>query len=171
VVAHAFNTPSTWEAEAGGFLSSRPAWSTQWVPGQPRLCRETVSKIHTQKTNSNAVPFPLEALKIILVYVYVHVHVWGYTCAVVVLGVSLHRSLPCLLRQSLLFFCYSYFRLAGPGASGRFSWLSHPFNSKWWSPFPVHPLRFPVVDEDVRHHLLLPLCLRSSIMDSNPLKL
>jgi hypothetical protein len=27
VVAHAFN-PSTREAEAGGFLSSRPAWST-----------------------------------------------------------------------------------------------------------------------------------------------
>jgi major histocompatibility complex class I len=26
-VAHAFN-PSTWEAEAGRFLSSRPAWST-----------------------------------------------------------------------------------------------------------------------------------------------
>jgi hypothetical protein len=28
VVAHAFN-PSTWEAEEGGFLSSRPAWSTK----------------------------------------------------------------------------------------------------------------------------------------------
>jgi hypothetical protein len=28
VVAHAFN-PCTWEAEAGGFLSSRPAWSTK----------------------------------------------------------------------------------------------------------------------------------------------
>jgi hypothetical protein len=28
VVAHAYN-PSTWEAEAGGFLSSRPAWSTK----------------------------------------------------------------------------------------------------------------------------------------------
>jgi hypothetical protein len=28
VVAHAFN-PSTWEAEAGGFLSSRPGWSTE----------------------------------------------------------------------------------------------------------------------------------------------
>jgi hypothetical protein len=28
VVAHTFN-PSTWEAEAGGFLSSRPAWSTK----------------------------------------------------------------------------------------------------------------------------------------------
>jgi hypothetical protein len=28
VVAHAFS-PCTWEAEAGGFLSSRPAWSTE----------------------------------------------------------------------------------------------------------------------------------------------
>ena len=28
VVAHAFD-PSTWEAEAGGFLSLRPACSTQ----------------------------------------------------------------------------------------------------------------------------------------------
>jgi hypothetical protein len=28
VVGHAFN-PSTWEAEAGGFLSLRPAWSTE----------------------------------------------------------------------------------------------------------------------------------------------
>jgi hypothetical protein len=28
VVALAFN-PSTWEAETGGFLSSRPAWSTE----------------------------------------------------------------------------------------------------------------------------------------------
>jgi hypothetical protein len=28
MVAHAFN-PSTWEAEAGGFLSLRPAWSTK----------------------------------------------------------------------------------------------------------------------------------------------
>jgi major histocompatibility complex class I len=28
VVVYAFN-PSTWEAEAGGFLSSRLAWSTK----------------------------------------------------------------------------------------------------------------------------------------------
>jgi hypothetical protein len=42
VVAHALN-PSTWEAEAGGFLSLRPAWSTKWVPGQPGLHRETLS--------------------------------------------------------------------------------------------------------------------------------
>jgi hypothetical protein len=50
VVAHAFN-PSTWEAEAGGFLSSRPAWSTEWVPGQSGLHRETLS--WKQKTNNN----------------------------------------------------------------------------------------------------------------------
>jgi hypothetical protein len=43
VVAHTFN-PSTWEAEAGGFLSSRPAWFTEWVPGQPGLHRETLSR-------------------------------------------------------------------------------------------------------------------------------
>jgi hypothetical protein len=42
VVTNAFN-PSTWEAEAGGFLSLRPAWSTEWVPGQPALHRETLS--------------------------------------------------------------------------------------------------------------------------------
>jgi hypothetical protein len=32
-VAHTFN-PSTWEAEAGGFLSSRPAWSTEFQDSQ-----------------------------------------------------------------------------------------------------------------------------------------
>ena len=35
MVAHAFN-PSTWEAEADGSLSLRPAWSTEQVPGQFR---------------------------------------------------------------------------------------------------------------------------------------
>ena len=30
------------EAEAGGFLSSRPAWSTEQVLGQPELHRETL---------------------------------------------------------------------------------------------------------------------------------
>jgi hypothetical protein len=51
VVAHAFN-PSTQEAEAGGFLSSRPAWSTKWVPGQPGLYRETLSR-KTKKQKNN----------------------------------------------------------------------------------------------------------------------
>jgi hypothetical protein len=50
VVAHTFN-PSTWEAEAGGFLSSRPAWSTKRVPGQPGLYRETLSR-EKKKTNN-----------------------------------------------------------------------------------------------------------------------
>jgi hypothetical protein len=48
MVAHAFN-PSTREAEAGGFLSSRPAWSTEWVPGQPELHRETLSQKKNKK--------------------------------------------------------------------------------------------------------------------------
>jgi hypothetical protein len=52
VVAHAFN-PSTQEAEAGGFLSSRPAWSTKWVPGQPGLHRETLS---SKTKNQNPKP-------------------------------------------------------------------------------------------------------------------
>jgi hypothetical protein len=50
VVTHAFD-PSTWEAEAGGFLSSRPAWSTKWVPGQPGLHRETLSWKTNKQTN------------------------------------------------------------------------------------------------------------------------
>jgi hypothetical protein len=43
VVAHAFN-PSTWEAEAGGFLSSRTARATQ---------RNPVSKKPNQKKKKN----------------------------------------------------------------------------------------------------------------------
>jgi hypothetical protein len=46
VVLHTFN-PSTWEAGACESLSSRPAWSTERVPGQPGSHRETLS----QKTN------------------------------------------------------------------------------------------------------------------------
>jgi hypothetical protein len=49
VVAHVFN-PSTREAEAGGFLSSRPAWSTKWVPGQPGLHRETLARKTNKQT-------------------------------------------------------------------------------------------------------------------------
>ena len=43
VVAHAFN-PSTREGETGRSLSSRPTWSTEWVPGQPGLHREALSQ-------------------------------------------------------------------------------------------------------------------------------
>jgi hypothetical protein len=57
VVAHAFN-PNTWEVEAGRFLSSRPAWSTKWVPGQPGLHRETLSR-KTKKKNPSRACFPV----------------------------------------------------------------------------------------------------------------
>jgi hypothetical protein len=50
MVAHAFN-PSTWEAEASRFLSSRPAWSTEWVPGQTGLHREICLKNKNKKQN------------------------------------------------------------------------------------------------------------------------
>jgi hypothetical protein len=42
VLVHIFN-PSTQESEAGGTLSSKPAWFTEQVPGQPGLHRETLS--------------------------------------------------------------------------------------------------------------------------------
>jgi hypothetical protein len=48
VVAHSFN-PNTWEAEVGGFLSLRPVWFTEYIPGQPGLYRKTLS----QKTKQN----------------------------------------------------------------------------------------------------------------------
>jgi hypothetical protein len=53
MVAHTFN-PSTREAEAGGFLSSRPAWSTKWFPGQSGIYREALSrKTKQNKTKQN----------------------------------------------------------------------------------------------------------------------
>ena len=56
LVAHTFN-PSTWKAEAGEFLSLRPAWSTEWVPGQPGLYRETLSKKKKKTWSRNSKPF------------------------------------------------------------------------------------------------------------------
>jgi hypothetical protein len=43
VVAHAFNL-TTWKAEAGGFLSSRPAWSTESSRTARAIHRNPVSK-------------------------------------------------------------------------------------------------------------------------------
>jgi hypothetical protein len=48
VVAHAFN-PNTQKAEAGGSMSLKPSRSTEYVPGQLGLHRETLS----QKTKSS----------------------------------------------------------------------------------------------------------------------
>jgi hypothetical protein len=63
MVAHTFN-PSTWEAEAGGFLSSRPAWSTERAPGQTGLHRGTLSQKTKQKPKK-------KILLLMCVYVYV----------------------------------------------------------------------------------------------------
>ena len=50
--------PSTREAEAGGFLSLRLAWSTEWVPGQPELHREALSwKTKTNKRTKHLKKF------------------------------------------------------------------------------------------------------------------
>jgi hypothetical protein len=47
-VEQTFN-PSARGSGAGGSLSSRPAWSTEWVPGQPGLHRETLSHNKTKQ--------------------------------------------------------------------------------------------------------------------------
>jgi hypothetical protein len=51
VVVHAFNS-STWEAETGRSLSSRPAWFTDRVLGQPGLYKRNPVLIkQTNKSN------------------------------------------------------------------------------------------------------------------------
>jgi hypothetical protein len=56
VVAHAFN-PSTWEAEAGRFLSSRPVWSTSEFQDSQgyteKPCLEKQNKTKQNKTEQN----------------------------------------------------------------------------------------------------------------------
>jgi invasion protein IalB len=52
VVAHAFNH-STWEAEAGGFLSSRPAWSTECQDSQGYTEKPCLEKTKQNKKNPN----------------------------------------------------------------------------------------------------------------------
>ena len=60
---HAFN-PSIWEAETGGFLNSRPACFTEWVPGQPGLHRETLSP---------------KAYTYIHTYIHIYIYIYCYS--------------------------------------------------------------------------------------------
>ena len=53
VVPHTHNSSSQ-ELEAGRSLSSRLAWSTEWVPGQPGLYRETLSWKTKTKRNKDS---------------------------------------------------------------------------------------------------------------------
>ena len=59
MVAHAFN-PSTLEAEAGGSLSSRPAWSTELVQDSQgyteKSCLQRKKKRFIKVKNCSALP-------------------------------------------------------------------------------------------------------------------
>jgi hypothetical protein len=50
MVAHTFNS-STWEAEAGGFLSSRPAWSTVRAIQINPVSKQTNKQTNKQKSS------------------------------------------------------------------------------------------------------------------------
>lgn len=58
---HDFN-PSTWEAEAGRFLSLMPTWSIEQVPGQPGRLKETLSQ--ETETGAGEMVQRLEALDV-----------------------------------------------------------------------------------------------------------
>jgi hypothetical protein len=48
-VPQAFNFST---GEAGGSLSSNSTWFSQWVPGEPWLCKDTLSQTNKQKQTS-----------------------------------------------------------------------------------------------------------------------
>jgi hypothetical protein len=56
VVVHAFH-PSTWEAEAGGFLRSRPAWSTEFQVYTEKSCLKKNKTKQTNKQTNKQCPF------------------------------------------------------------------------------------------------------------------
>jgi hypothetical protein len=59
-MTHAFN-PSTREAEAGGFLSSRPAWSTEFQDSQgytEKPCLETAANPPPRKAQFSLALYP-----------------------------------------------------------------------------------------------------------------
>ena len=70
VVAHTFN-PSTLEAEAGGSLSLRPAWSTEWVPGQPGIHRRTLSQKQTNKQQNKKCIWSIKANRSHLCFIHI----------------------------------------------------------------------------------------------------
>ena len=59
MVAHAFN-PSTWETEAGGFLSLRPAWSSRTARATQRnpVSKNNQTKTKTDKNQQHKISFP-----------------------------------------------------------------------------------------------------------------
>jgi hypothetical protein len=110
MVAHAFNS-STREAEAGGFLSSRPAWSTKWVPGQPGLHRETLSrKTKQNKTKQNKTCICMHVCTSVCMYmhacVHICVHVYACMCAHLCACICMHVCTSvCLYMYACVHIC------------------------------------------------------------------
>ena len=73
VVAHAFK-PSTWEAEAGGFLILRPAWSTEWAPGQPGQPGNPVTEKNFKKLKKKFHIQYSPKISKIIIYLFIHLH-------------------------------------------------------------------------------------------------
>lgn len=53
---------STWKEEAGRFQSSRPAWSTELLAGQPGLHREILSKKKKKSEPVSATIIPTDSV-------------------------------------------------------------------------------------------------------------
>jgi hypothetical protein len=64
-------------AEAGGFLSLRPAWSSKWVSGQPGLYREILSR----KTKQNKKKKKKKRKETDYHKLSSYLHTWAMTCA------------------------------------------------------------------------------------------
>ena len=76
VVELAFN-PNTWEAEAGRFLSSRPAWSTEFQDSQDYTEKPCLEKKQIQKTKKRKIK-----KNIYFLFINVQSHI-GVSCHVV----------------------------------------------------------------------------------------
>ena len=67
MVANAFN-PSTWEAEAGGFLSSRPGLQSEFQDRTARAAQrnpvlKTTTRTTTNKNNNKKISFLMQMRK------------------------------------------------------------------------------------------------------------
>jgi hypothetical protein len=69
VVVHAFN-PSTREAEAGGFLSSRPAWSTEFQDSQGYTEKPCLKKTNKQTNKQTSLSPSPEEVSVVFISLF-----------------------------------------------------------------------------------------------------
>ena len=99
LVVHAFNN-STWEAEAARFVSSKPAWTSPWAPGQPGLHREAclgkrnLSRKKSYQMSILSLPLSFQGhLKICFITISVFVcFLFACMCTCVYLCIMVHWS-------------------------------------------------------------------------------